>query len=46
MIPSKLIVFPVMLLNLPNRKGLAIAIDYLTRRGTDESNGSENPSIA
>ena len=23
----------VMLLNLPNRKGLAIAIDYLTRRG-------------
>jgi uncharacterized protein (DUF983 family) len=36
----------VMLLNLPNRKGLAIAIDYLTRRGVDESNGRENQSVA
>lgn len=31
----------VMLLNLPNRKGLAIAIDYLTRRGERSIPGHE-----
>jgi len=32
----------VMLANLPNRKGLAIAIDYLTRRGLErEAEASE-----
>ena len=41
-----IVALTVMLLNLPNRKGLAIAIDYLTRRSTDEPNGNENRSVA